>query len=46
MARKLFAMRPWRAQGVVSDEPLKRRSQTTEGPFFVIDTDSYPCCTR
>jgi len=27
--------------GVVSDEPLKRRSQTTEGPFFVIDTDSY-----
>ena len=27
--------------GVVSGEPLKRRSQTTEGPFFVIDTDSY-----
>ena len=27
--------------GVVSNQPLKRRSQTTEGPFFVIDTDSY-----
>ncbi len=27
--------------GVVSNQPLKRRSQTTDGPFFVIDTDSY-----
>lgn len=27
-------------QGVVSDEPLKRRYPSRHGPFFVIDTDS------
>ena len=27
--------------GVVSNQPLKRQIQATEGPFFVIDTDSY-----
>ena len=28
-------------RGVVSDEPLKRRHPAQEGPFFVIDTDSF-----
>ena len=28
-------------RGVVSDEPLKRRYPVQEGPFFVIDTDSF-----
>ena len=27
--------------GVVSDQPLRRRTPATVGPFFVIDTDSY-----
>ena len=27
--------------GVVGDQPLRRKTQTTVGPFFVIDTDSY-----
>ena len=27
--------------GVVSDEPLRRNTPATVGPFFVIDTDSY-----
>ena len=27
--------------GVVSDHPLRRRTPVGEGPFFVIDTDSY-----
>lgn len=27
--------------GVVADQPLKRRTPVAEGPFFVIDTDSY-----
>ena len=27
--------------GVVSDQPLRRRTPVEEGPFFVIDTDSY-----
>ena len=27
--------------GVVSDQPLKRRTPARDGPFFVIDTDSY-----
>ena len=27
--------------GVVSDEPLRRKTPATVGPFFVIDTDSY-----
>jgi len=28
-------------RGVVSDEPLKRRHPALDGPFFVIDTDSF-----
>ena len=28
-------------RGVVSDEPLKRRFPALDGPFFVIDTDSF-----
>lgn len=27
--------------GVVADQPLRRRRAVAEGPFFVIDTDSY-----
>lgn len=27
--------------GVVSDQPLRRKTPATVGPFFVIDTDSY-----
>lgn len=27
--------------GVVGDQPLRRKTPATEGPFFVIDTDSY-----
>ncbi|WP_428116428.1 TIGR04255 family protein [Candidatus Poriferisodalis sp.] len=27
--------------GVVGDKPLRRRRQTPDGPFFVIDVDSY-----
>ncbi len=27
--------------GVVADKPLRRRTQPSEGPFFVIDVDSY-----
>lgn len=40
-----YSLNVWYAaltgQGVVLDEPLKRRRSVAHGPFFVIDTDSF-----